>query len=55
VGLREGEERESAIGMNTGWVFLVVVYTFQEESIPVISARLATSRERENYEDSAAP
>jgi len=55
VGLREGEERESAIGMTTGWVLLVVVYTFREDSIRVISARPATSRERENYEDSAAP
>jgi uncharacterized DUF497 family protein len=49
-----GEERESAIGMTTDWTLLVVVYTFREDSIRVISARPATSQERTNHEDSTA-
>lgn len=50
-----GEEREAAIGMTEGWSLLVVVYTFREEAIRVISARPATSQERRCYEDSSTP
>lgn len=50
-----GEEREVATGMTEDWSLLVVVYTFREEAIRVISARLATSAERNRYEDSTAP
>jgi len=50
-----GEDRESAIGMTVDWTLLVAVYTFREDSIRIISARPATSRERENYECSTAP
>jgi uncharacterized protein len=50
-----GEEREAAIGMTESWSLLVVVYTFREEAIRVISARPATSAERNRYEDSTAP
>jgi uncharacterized protein len=50
-----GEERESAVGMTMGWALLVVVYTFREDSIRIISVRPATSRERENYERSTTP
>ena len=50
-----GEERESAIGMTEGWSLLVVVYTFREEAIRLISARPATHHERISYEGSSAP
>ena len=50
-----GEERERTIGMTEDWSLLVVVYTFREEAIRVISARSATSAERNRYEDSTAP
>lgn len=50
-----GEERETAIGMTEGWRLLVVVYTFRQEVIRVISARAATHGERESYEDATPP
>lgn len=50
-----GEERETAIGLTEGWRLLVVVYTFREEAIRLISARPATAGERSFYEDSTAP
>lgn len=50
-----GEERETAIGMTEGWRLLVVVYTFRQEVIRVISARPATPGERDLYEDSTPP
>lgn len=50
-----GEDREAAIGMTEGWRLLVVVYTFREEAIRVISARPATPAERSLYEDSTTP
>jgi uncharacterized DUF497 family protein len=50
-----GEERETAIGLTEDWRLLVVVYTFRQEGIRIISARPATAGERSVYEDSAAP
>jgi len=50
-----GEEREVTIGMTEDWSLLVVVYTFREEAIRVISARSATPAERNRYEDSTTP
>jgi uncharacterized DUF497 family protein len=50
-----GEDRESAIGLTQGWSPVVVVYTFREEAIRVISARPATARERNFYEGTTAP
>ncbi|HYO16292.1 MAG TPA: BrnT family toxin [Thermoanaerobaculia bacterium] len=46
-----GEDRETAIGMTESWNVLVVVYTFRKEAIRIISARPATPRERDAYED----
>ena len=46
-----GEEREVAIGLTKDWALLVVVYTFREEAIRIISARPATGPERKAYED----
>lgn len=46
-----GEDREVAIGMTKEWSLLVVVYTFREDSIRLISARPATGPERKAYED----
>lgn len=50
-----GEERESAIGMTEGWRLMVVAYTFRQDAIRIISARLATTKERERYEDTIPP
>ena len=50
-----GEEREAVVGMTQGWQLLVVVYTFREDCIRLISARPVTSQERRAYEDGPAP
>jgi uncharacterized DUF497 family protein len=47
----ESEERERTIGMTAGWELLVVVYVDQGDSIRLISARSATRKERQAYED----
>ncbi|WP_306790458.1 BrnT family toxin [Tolypothrix sp. FACHB-123] len=43
------EEREWIIGESHQGRLLVVVYTMREETIRIISARLATKRERQQY------
>ncbi|WP_374826943.1 BrnT family toxin [Aerosakkonema sp. BLCC-F183] len=43
------EEREWIIGESYKGRLLVVVYTQKEETIRIISARLATKRERQQY------
>lgn len=45
------EERYVTIGMDALGRILVVVYTFRESTIRVISARKATAREQEEYEE----
>jgi len=46
------EEREAAIGMNEDWDLLFVVHILREEdTIRIISARVATTAERRKYED----
>lgn len=50
--LHSGEENRFVItGLSHQQRQLVVVFTEQEESIRIISARLATSRERKKYEE----
>lgn len=44
------EDRYVTIGMNALGQILVVVYTYRGDSIRIISARKATSRERKEYE-----
>lgn len=44
------EDRYVTIGMNALGQILVVVYTYRGDSIGIISARKATSRERKEYE-----
>jgi len=44
------EERFILIGMSTRQRVLIIVHTEQEETIRLISARLATSHERKQYE-----
>ncbi len=46
----QGEQRFIAIGMNHLWRLLVVVYTDRGSRTRLISARLATRSERNNYE-----
>jgi uncharacterized DUF497 family protein len=46
----EGEQRFVSIGADSIGRILVVVYTYHGEDVRLISARLATSREREYYE-----
>lgn len=50
-----GEERETTIGLTEDWRLLVVVCTFRDEAIRIISARPATSREKTDYEEETAP
>lgn len=45
-----GEERFVSIGADATGRILVVVYTYRDDEIRLISARLATSRERAFYE-----
>jgi uncharacterized protein len=48
----EGETRSAAIGLSEDWSMLFVVHIWREEhAIRIISARLATARERKLYED----
>jgi hypothetical protein len=45
------EERYVTLGMDALGRCLVVVYTWREEVVRLISARLATESERRRYED----
>ncbi|MEP7009714.1 MAG: BrnT family toxin [Acidobacteriota bacterium] len=45
----EGEERLIAVGLGSGGVILVVVYTLRGEDIRLISARRATHHEVKDY------
>ena len=47
----EGEERFVTLAADAFGRLLVVVYTWREERIRLISARKATRRERRQYED----
>jgi uncharacterized DUF497 family protein len=49
---REGEERWVTIGLDSLARVLVVVYTWRDGHLRLISARLATPRERRQYEES---
>ncbi len=44
------EERRSSVGMDSLGRILVVVYTWRDERVRLISARLATRREAWQYE-----
>lgn len=46
----ETEERWISIGVDSMGRVLVVVYTWREERVRLISARLATKREAQQYE-----
>ena len=48
---RAGEERWISIGMDSLGRILVVVYTWREERIRLISARPASRRETRQYEE----
>ncbi len=49
---RNDEARDAIIGMDTRWNLLFVVHIeFEDSVIRIISARKATRREREYYED----
>ena len=48
----EDEERWITLGMDALGRLLVVVYTWRGEKVRLISARLATAQEREQYEES---
>ena len=45
------ETRETIIGMTANWRLLYVVYVMREDYVRIISARLATKIEREQYEN----
>lgn len=47
----DGELRESIIGLTSNWRLLFVVYVMREDSVRIISARLATNSERDFYEN----
>jgi uncharacterized protein len=48
---RVGEERWISVGTDSFGRILVVVYTWREERVRVISARPATRRETRQYEE----
>ncbi|MDJ0796142.1 MAG: BrnT family toxin [Calothrix sp. MO_167.B12] len=49
---RNDEARDAIIGIDTRWNLLFVVHIeFEDDVIRIISARKATRREREYYED----
>ena len=45
------EERWVTVGLDGLGRLLVVVYTWRDENLRLISARIATKRERERYEE----
>lgn len=45
------ELREMIIGMTSNWRLLYVVYVLHEDIVRVISARIVTKAEREEYEN----
>ncbi len=45
------EMRETIIGVTVNWRLLYVVYVMREDYVRIISARLATKIEREQYEN----
>jgi uncharacterized DUF497 family protein len=48
----DGEQRETIIGITSSWRLLYVVYVLQDDDIVrIISARLVTKVEREQYEN----
>lgn len=47
----DSEERDKVIGVTAGWEFLVVVFVDRRDSIRLVSARSATRKERQTYED----
>jgi uncharacterized DUF497 family protein len=49
----EGEERRVTIGLSTLRRTLVVIHTERGDNIRIISARIATLRERSAYEEAA--
>ena len=46
------EQREIIIGHSAGLRLLVVCFSARAESVRILSARSATKREREDYEES---
>lgn len=46
-----GEERFITIGLSTAGRLLVVIHSDQDESVRIISGRVATSHERTDYEE----
>jgi uncharacterized protein len=46
----EGEERFISIGADSTGRLLVVVYSYRGDEVRMISARLATAKERDAYE-----
>ena len=47
----ENERRETIVGLTLEWKTLYVVYVVRDETIRLISARVATKAERLNYEN----
>lgn len=47
----KGEQRFVTLGLGSAGELLVVVYSEREDECRLISARRATRREREQYED----
>jgi uncharacterized DUF497 family protein len=47
----DGEERWITLGLDSLGRILVVIYTWREDRVRMISARSATTRERRQYEE----
>jgi uncharacterized protein len=47
----QGEQRYLSVGLDAVGRILVVVYTYRGENVRLISARPATRRERQQYEE----
>lgn len=45
----DDEERYITIGVDASWRILIVVFTWRDDAIRLISARRATSSEQEQY------
>ncbi len=48
--IEEGEMRHHAVGMAKNWQILFVAFVWRSDNVRLISARVATSSERKQYE-----
>lgn len=52
---KDGEMRQTAVGMTTAWQLLLVAFVIREEDVRLLSARKPTASERKRHEAGKTP